>query len=604
MVNRIFPNWEQLNNLKVSLTDGERTLANYFDKYLPKEWEIYIQPYFNGDRPDIVLLNPHIGIMVYEVKDWNLNLYWSEKYTRKNNNKIITFYKSFVRDQTGNSQPVVNPVKQVERYRSNLLRYMPQIADSIDANKKKLGVFRMGLYFHTSTTEQAKRFIPNHKEKNCILVGQELLLKEDIFKIVPDVNRDKSYYMEKSWADSIRFWLKPPYHSMEQEQKIDLSPEQKKHINPSSHKHQRLRGVAGSGKTLVIAQRAANLASQGKKVLIVTFNITLWHYIRDAVSRARYGFEWERIEFNHFHGFCRNFLMENNIVVKYNEEDDYFDETIPNLVMSTLNQKKNCKNRIYDAVLIDEGQDYAQSYYDVLCAFLSDNDEVLFVTDEKQNIYSRELSWIDKMSGTKFKGRWRELNKSYRLPLLILREANRFAKLFLPKVGIVAEPVDRQTKIGVAKDKLINSHLLWRNLHSYDKYQDKIFDAYTWLTEKKNIHPSEIVILVSTHKEGMKLVERFKKNSIKVNHVFEGDKSTYKNKHSFWMGDGRLKISTIHSFKGWELLNVIVLTPYDDSNKNIDYLMYIAITRARENLIVFNRLDKYTAFGESWSGRW
>ena len=28
--------------------------------------------------------------------------------------------------------------------------------------------------------------------------------------------------------------------------------------------HQRLRGVAGSGKSMVIAQRAANLASEGK----------------------------------------------------------------------------------------------------------------------------------------------------------------------------------------------------------------------------------------------------------------------------------------------------------------------------------------------------
>ena len=90
--------------------------------------------------------------------------------------------------------------------------------------------------------------------------------------------------------------------------------------------------------------------------------------------------------------------MENNIESGFDENDEnYFDETIPNLVLNTLKSGHNSKGRQYDAVLIDEGQDYAQIYYDVLCAFLSDNDEVLFVTDEKQNIYSRELSWIDKM---------------------------------------------------------------------------------------------------------------------------------------------------------------------------------------------------------------
>ena len=69
------------------------------------------------------------------------------------------------------------------------------------------------------------------------------------------------------------------------------------HIESSPGQHQRLRGVAGSGKTLVIAQRAANLASQGKKVLVVTYNITLWHFIRDHISRARFGFRWDQIEF-------------------------------------------------------------------------------------------------------------------------------------------------------------------------------------------------------------------------------------------------------------------------------------------------------------------
>lgn len=604
---RIFPSWEQLNNLKAPLTNGERALAKYFDTYLPEVWEVYVQPYLNGDRPDIVLLNPYIGMMVYEVKDWNLNLYKSEKNQSLNKqNKKITYYKSFVRDKDGNSQPIVNPIKQVERYRNNLLRYIPEIADSIDANQKKLGVFRMGIYFHNSTTQQAKNFIPNYREKSCVLIGQELLSSEYIPRLVPDINREKSFFMKTAWADSIRFWLKPPFHSIEQGQKIILSDEQKRHINPSPKQHQRLRGVAGSGKTLVIAQRAANLASEGKKVLVVTFNITLWHFIRDAISRARYDFEWERIEFNHFHGFCRNFLMENNIESGFDENDEnYFDETIPNLVLNTLKSGHNSKGRQYDAVLIDEGQDYAQIYYDVLCAFLSDNDEVLFVTDEKQNIYSRVLSWIDNMKGTKFRGRWRELKESYRLPLPILKEANRFAKLFMPEVGLVAEPVNKQVTMGFSSDnKLINAHLLWRNLNNSDNYQEKIFDAYTWLTEKQKIHPSEIVILVSTHREGVELVHQFEGHKINVNHVFEDKKNTYKNKHSFWMGDSRLKISTIHSFKGWELLNVIVLTPNHDLKENMDSLMYIAITRARENLIVFNRLDKYVNYGRSWTNSW
>lgn len=67
------------------------------------------------------------------------------------------------------------------------------------------------------------------------------------------------------------------------------------------------------------------------------------------------------------------------------------------------------------------------------------------------------------------------------------------------------------------------------------------------------------------------------------------------------MGDSRLKMSTIHSFKGWELQNIILVTPDSESYPNIDYLMYIALTRTRENIIVFNRVSKYNEFGQSWS---
>lgn len=56
----IHPSWPELNALKVKLTDGEYALAKFLDDYLPQLWEIYAQPFLNGDRPDIIVLNPQI----------------------------------------------------------------------------------------------------------------------------------------------------------------------------------------------------------------------------------------------------------------------------------------------------------------------------------------------------------------------------------------------------------------------------------------------------------------------------------------------------------------------------------------------------------------
>ena len=64
---RIFPTWEQIEAFKTPLTQGESRLARFLDEYLPAKWEIYVQPFLNGDRPDIVILNPSIGIMIFEM---------------------------------------------------------------------------------------------------------------------------------------------------------------------------------------------------------------------------------------------------------------------------------------------------------------------------------------------------------------------------------------------------------------------------------------------------------------------------------------------------------------------------------------------------------
>jgi hypothetical protein len=601
MISRIYPDWEQISNYRTPLTDGELTLAKFLDKNLPDTWEIYIQPYLNGDKPDVAILNPSIGVVIFEVKDWKLANYHSQEeyYFDKLTNQKRKGKKFFVTDNCG-TYPIQSPVSQVERYRENLINlYLPQIGNEIDSDSRNLSAFKVALYFHNSTTDQAKRFCSTN-EKKCVVFGSDLLNKESIEKIVLDVNRRVSYSMKKDWADEIRFWLKPPFHSVEQGLQIKLTAEQKRHTQPSPNQHQRLRGVAGSGKTLVIAQRAANLASQGKRVLVVTYNITLWHYIRDHISRARFNFSWDQLEFRHFHGFCSNFLKENDIEWPSDVEGEkLFNEKIPNLVLETVKSNKNRKNRRYDAILIDEGQDFQKSYYDALCAFLTINNELLFVTDERQNIYKNELSWVDNMRDTLFKGRWRELKKCYRLPIPVLEQVNKFAEMFLPNVGLVAVPEIEQMS-------LFEPHLRWKNITSFEEAQDLVLKTIRFLTIKQGVHPQDIVILVSEHSEGWKLVKSMECQNIKVNHVFEDKNKSHHHKKTFWMGDSRLKMSTIHSFKGWEMLNVIILTPPNGHkiNESLDSLLYVAITRPRQNLIVFNRNLKYFEYGEDWTNQW
>ena len=61
-----------------------------------------------------------------------------------------------------------------------------------------------------------------------------------------------------------------------------------------------------------------------------------------------------------------------------------------------------------------------------------------------------------------------------------------------------------------------------------------------------------------------------------------------------------IKMSTIHSFKGWESKNVILFLQPDnviDKNENSDALIYTAMTRARCNLFIISLgNEKYDEF--------
>jgi superfamily I DNA/RNA helicase len=73
-------------------------------------------------------------------------------------------------------------------------------------------------------------------------------------------------------------------------------------------------------------------------------------------------------------------------------------------------------------------------------------------------------------------------------------------------------------------------------------------------------------------------------------------------KNHFWMKTGTAKLSTTHSFKGWETetLFLIIENEEDGSDFTNDELIYTGLTRAKKNLIIFNLNNyKYDSFFKS-----
>lgn len=169
--------------------------------------------------------------------------------------------------------------------------------------------------------------------------------------------------------------------------------------------------------------------------------------------------------------------------------------------------------------------------------------------------------------------------------------------------------LNQELKVGRIEDNPVlfhSHHIVWLNIDE-SEWQSYIYNAFLRL-KKEGYSASDMVILLPNHKLGKIAVELFRAKQVEVNHVFEEDIEArfHPHKKAFWMGDGRLKMSTIHSFKGWELLNIVLFIPAKapETNRRLDALIYVALTRTRENLIILNSNKRYNSFGQKFPKKW
>ena len=71
----LIPSLEKIILQRVKAEEGELHLLKFLDSQLDNSFEVYFNPYMNGDRPDIVIMKKGQGVLFIEVKDYNLEKY-------------------------------------------------------------------------------------------------------------------------------------------------------------------------------------------------------------------------------------------------------------------------------------------------------------------------------------------------------------------------------------------------------------------------------------------------------------------------------------------------------------------------------------------------
>lgn len=403
--------------------------------------------------------------------------------------------------------------------------------------------------------------------------------------------------------------ISPSWHSY-QEGRIDMQPiGAQRRLSESSETQQKISGVAGSGKTQVLAFRAVNAMKRtGGDVLVLTYNITLANYLKLRLSEIREDFSWGKIDIYPYHQFFRIRARECQLHVNF---DSYEDETF-------FTNSKNHKR--YSAIFVDEAQDYTTEWLHIIMQnfLLEPNGEVVVFGDSKQNVYQRPLDTNGDIRLGVIGGQWnRQLTTSRRFTNSRLANlATAFQTQFMPNLpidNIAAEDTMSNTfnfQILTYNDMRQNSTIdaLVTNIitiisNDNNEARDfvvlasstKLLRSIDTLYRQRTNEQTEITFISTEALERLKQIHHVtdeKAANWKFNRDFEALERT--RKQLFTTDKRCLKISTIQSFKGWESPSVIVILESDFALHNTTFrpmspqTIYTAITRARENMYIIN----------------
>ena len=293
----------------VDTTAGERRVYNLLKNVLvpDDEWIVWYEPCasIKSKHGDFLIFSVRHGMLLIEVKDW------SSSYIDSASPSYFT-----IKNSDGTLQKRENPLKQA---RSVQLQIKNLLEKRRTLNQKH-GPFAGKLRFPTSEcvifTGIERAQAENMGILDDSILSHSKCLFQDDLRVQIDDKEDRNTFIEKLLGsftyrfpfqplvnqeiDAIRYALFPELRvNVQQSLDLDvvlnndelikvLDKQQEitaKAIGPG---HRILKGVAGSGKSLVIVFRARQLAQYNPnwRILIVCFNISLRSYLGATLNNA------------------------------------------------------------------------------------------------------------------------------------------------------------------------------------------------------------------------------------------------------------------------------------------------------------------------------
>lgn len=302
-------------------------------------------------------------------------------------------------------------------------------------------------------------------------------------------------------------------------------------------------GGAGTGKTMLALEKAKRLAAEGMKVLLTCFNRPLAEFLQNCAG------EVENLTVRNFHWLCHDCAERAElpeVSVQDSPSSNYFNEVLPDAFMKAMEMMPEER---FDAIVVDEGQDFKEEWWTLLQLALTEPDQgILYVFyDDNQLLYGHREAIPDGLDEY-------PLGQNLRNTKTIHELASRFYEgVAMESGGPEGRPVEF-IETGGERERFKG---VSRTLHR--------------LINEERVPPASIAVLTGRSREKSSLG---KDDKIGAFQVCSGEDC-----------DGnKVVFDSIRRFKGLER-PVIILVELEDVLDQED-LLYVGITRANAHLVV------------------
>ena len=536
---------------------------------------VWYSPDIEDREPDFILLSPDCGLIVFEVKDWLAD------------QLIEITPKDALLRIGGREERRKQPLAQAREYVNSLMMLLGRTAPSMPDGKKQLPcpVTWGAIFPHISRAD----FKASHLDE--VMDADRVLCWDDLNEYSP-LLRDVSGQKLRQWLTEhfpplFPFALSPEHlkwlrgcifpvvrlelprrngASAQSETVMVLDQEQENLARTFGPGRHLIYGPAGSGRTLILAHQAWNLPrvdKRIKRILITCFNLSLVGYIRRLLSRKGVCLGPDGVEVLPFYSLCERILREPLV---HAETTDFY-KLVVQETLDRLDGTHPLQGH-WDAILVDEGQDFSQEMAQVILKILPAHGTLTVALDENQRLYADTTNGWQIVEGAKC----HHLKCQY-------RNTKQIAQYAAQILGGNVSEISFSGADGPEP----------KTIHSADG-QSLVQDVANAVADlvRQDIPMNEIAILYTRSKiDGVDNLPEALVEAIEARGALaRWSARDTASKRSYDITTDSVTVSTIHSVKGLDYAHIFLLgmDKLNMSSERDRKLAYVGITRARETL--------------------